>query len=154
VIEVKPGPDFMVVWAEQDTRLVTRDGESDVGGWHATIHRELMVHARPPGSNSSDTVRLLEPPDLGSLPTPLLHVATAPERFRTDVPKQQSSWQGAVILSPILDDGYEPERTALALDLWAVPPGWAVPPHWEASLPLRRRLGAELAIRSSWRIRR
>ena len=74
---------------------------------------------------------MLDPPDLAHLPTALLHVATAPERFGTDGGKQQSSWQGAVILSAMPDDRYETDRTALALDLWALPPQWAVPPYWE-----------------------
>src|ERR1700691_3179330 len=121
----------MVVWADEETRLLTTTGESDIGSWHATVHRDLMVHARPSGSKSSDAIRLLDPPDLADLPIPVLHVETAPERFQADAGKQQSSWEGAVILTALPDDRYEAERTALTLDLWAVPSQWAVAPYWE-----------------------
>ncbi len=79
-----------------------------------------LIMPRHTDRKSSEIVRLLDSPDLTDLPTPLLNVATAPERCRTDAGKQQSSWAGGVILSALRDDRYEPNRTALALDLWAV----------------------------------
>ena len=122
VLEVKAGPNNLIVWGEPGARVLLTDGRTGpIEEWHVTVHRDLMVHARSPDRRS--TIQLLPAQLVQDTAVLLLAVATAPEAYRTMTGPQQREWNGALIVSPLADHSYDPNRTTLRLDVWAVPRG-------------------------------
>src|SRR3954467_1858805 len=79
IIEVKIGPDHLVVQPEPGAVLVLTDGHvASTDGRHVTVHADLMVHAR----GKSDRIPMLPPHQLGDDEAVwLLSLGAAPERF-------------------------------------------------------------------------
>jgi hypothetical protein len=102
VIEVKAGPTFLIVLTEPRTRLIGADHELVDDGWHVTVHRDLMVHAR--SQDRRTVVPLLEPAAADGDAVLLVRVQTAPEPHRVQSDRQQNTWSGAAIFSPLPDD--------------------------------------------------
>jgi hypothetical protein len=142
VIEVKAGPSFLVVATEPGTKLRRVNSQPAADGWHVTIHRDLMVHAR---SRDRRTVVPLLGTQSRAHTTDgvlLLRVTTAPEPHRVVSERQQNTWEGAAIFSPLPDELYNSASTVLALELWAVPVGCSagrLPPYDPAARPARDR---------------
>ena len=133
VIEVKAGPAFLVVATEPATRLLNVDTEPAAEGWHVTIHPDLMVHARSRDRRTVISLLCAQETAPRHQALLLLRVKTAPEPHRVLVERQQNTWDGGAIFSPVADVRYNPTTTVLALELWAVPQGWSAggPPPYD-----------------------
>ena len=143
VLEVKAGPNHLIVWGEPGARLVFDDGRTArIEEWHLTVHCDLMVHAR--SADRRSTIPLLPAQQVHGAAVLLLAVATAPAAHRTTTGPQQHQWSGAVIASPLADHSYDPNRTTLRLDVWAVPrrnEATPLPPSAPGARPAYSRTG-------------
>ena len=120
VLEIKTCPDHLVFAAERDTRLLRGGASASISEWHLTVHRDLATHARSADRRQVIPLRGAHRPERTA--TALFSAATAPERDHVAAKRSQRSWGPSIIVSPVADSLYDPARTVLVLDVWAVSP--------------------------------
>ena len=130
-IEIKVGPGI-VVQIEPGSVLLGDAGPVDLAAFdHLTVHADLSCHVR--GRRGRLSLAGPRTTRLGALPCPTVHLvsvgAGSVERSQPYKPRhQQRTFSGGSVILPALQDAlYQPGRTQLVVDVWAVRAGTQEP---------------------------